>query len=85
MEDLLLPTGRKLQATLPAPAAGTEERDGCALAEAEKFALIDILIRYDSNIELAASALSLNKATLYRKVKKHGIDLKAILKGHHLD
>jgi len=62
-----------------------EERDGCALAEAEKLALIDVLIRHDANIELAATALSLNKATLYRKIKKHGINLKSILKGRHLD
>lgn len=85
VEDLLLPTGRKLQVTLPAPAVRIEERDGCALAEAEKLALIDVLIRHDANIELAATALSLNKATLYRKIKKHGINLKSILKGRHLD
>ncbi|WP_243054947.1 sigma-54-dependent Fis family transcriptional regulator [Pseudomonas sp. BP01] len=81
-EDLLLPTGRKMQTALPAPVSTIEDRGGCALTDAEKFALIDVLARYDANVELAATALGLNKATLYRKIKKHSIDLKTVIRTH---
>lgn len=82
-EDLLLTAVRK------SPVVSVEmkrlpiQRNETALADAEKLALIDLLAQHDGNVEVTAVTLSLNKATLYRKIKKHGIDLKAIARGRY--
>ncbi|MBN2231597.1 MAG: sigma-54-dependent Fis family transcriptional regulator [Deltaproteobacteria bacterium] len=53
----------------PLPAAYTE-----ALADFETRYLIDLLARCGGNVEAAAREAGMNIATIYRKLKKYGID-----------
>lgn len=50
-----------------------------ALARHEEFFITKALIQYDFDIEKTAALLEISQSTLYRKIKKHGIDKKGHL------
>ena len=61
----------------PAPRAEGSGEDDLPLAHAERLALLEVLEQHRWNITGAAAALGMSRKTVYRKLKKHGIQLAA--------
>ncbi|RKS18955.1 transcriptional regulator of acetoin/glycerol metabolism [Pseudomonas sp. WPR_5_2] len=75
-EDLMLPAAQNVKfGTLPDL---SESTPSSALEDAERSTLVQVLIRHSGNVDQAASSLGINKATLYRKIKRHNIDVKSL-------
>lgn len=75
-EDLMLPAAQNVKfATLPDL---SESTSSSALEDAERSTLVQVLIRHSGNVDQASSSLGINKATLYRKIKRHNIDVKSL-------
>ena len=56
------------------PSAMPESEDILPLEELERRAIIHALQKTDNNVTQSASALGINRATLYRKMKRYQID-----------
>ena len=65
-----------IQKTAPTQSPFKDEWSGKEQAERQK--LVDILLKYDANVEKAAAALHISRATLYRHLKKYNIRCKEI-------
>ncbi len=61
----------------PAPRAATASEDDLPLAHAERQALLEVLEQHRWNITGAAAALGMSRKTVYRKLKRHGVQLAA--------
>ncbi|HET9428741.1 MAG TPA: sigma-54 dependent transcriptional regulator [Allosphingosinicella sp.] len=57
----------------PAPAASAPARDDFNLERAEKHMIEEALKKHSYNISLAAAELGLTRASLYRRMEKHGL------------
>ena len=57
----------------PAPAAAEPARDNLNLERAEKQMIEEALKKHSYNISLAAAELGLTRASLYRRMEKHGL------------
>ena len=55
--------------------AGPESHSGNLLSEVERQTICKVLSSNDTNISKAAEILGITRATLYKKIQKHGIDL----------
>jgi DNA-binding NtrC family response regulator len=71
VEDFSLSRGGAARATAPAPAAPV--RDDLNLERAEKQMVEEALKKHSYNISLAAAELGLTRASLYRRMEKHGL------------
>ena len=71
VEDFSLSRGGAARATAPAPAAPV--RDDLNLERAEKQMVEEALKKHSYNISLAAAELGLTRASLYRRLEKHGL------------
>ena len=71
-DDLLLPDQPAPQAA-SAVDAGPVLHPRQALHDAEGQMILDVLVRFDSDVGRAAEALDMSRATLYRKMRAHGI------------
>ena len=66
--------GRSARPRAPAPAAPVETaRDDLNLERAEKQMVEQALKKHSYNISLAAAELGLTRASLYRRMEKHGL------------
>ena len=67
--------GRAATPSRPAPAPAPVEtgRDDLNLERAEKQMVEEALKRHSYNISLAAAELGLTRASLYRRMEKHGL------------
>lgn len=74
-EDLLLP------ATSPRSLAdhGQADNPRHAVHEAEKRLIVETLLKYASNVNQAARALDMSRATLYRKMRQHNLGSQKII------
>ena len=59
--------------TAPAPAPAAPARDDLNLERAEKHMVEEALKKHSYNISLAAAELGLTRASLYRRMEKHGL------------
>ena len=57
----------------PAPAPAAQARDDLNLERAEKHMVEEALKKHSYNISLAAAELGLTRASLYRRMEKHGL------------
>ena len=71
----LLDRIRRLEATLGATSGAHEDGELRAIDRIEKRAIIDALQRANGNVRSAARLLGLGQATVYRKIKRYGIEL----------
>ena len=71
VEDFSLSRSGAARATAPAPAASP--RDDLNLERAEKQMVEEALKKHSYNISLAAAELGLTRASLYRRMEKHGL------------
>lgn len=60
-------------ADLEPPAQTDAQPSGSALASAERDAIVECLVRHRWNISRTADALEMSRNTLYRKMRRHGI------------
>ena len=65
--------GASLTAAAPAPAPAPVPRDDLNLERAEKQLVEEALKKHSYNISLAAAELGLTRASLYRRMEKHGL------------
>lgn len=72
LEDLLLPD-QIMPKAANAVIAGQVAHPRQALHDAEGQMILDTLVRFDSDVGRAAQALEMSRATLYRKMRAHGI------------
>jgi DNA-binding NtrC family response regulator len=71
VEDFSLSRSGAARTTAPAPAASP--RDDLNLERAEKQMVEEALKKHSYNISLAAAELGLTRASLYRRMEKHGL------------
>jgi len=71
VEDFSLTRGAAARPTAPAPAESS--RDDLNLERAEKHMVEQALKKHSYNISLAAAELGLTRASLYRRMEKHGL------------
>ena len=57
------------------PVHNTPGDSGSVLTDYEKLLITDALEKYDFNIQATAQHLGIARNTLYRKIKKYGIQL----------
>ena len=72
-EDFSLSRGLVPVRTAPAPAPAATPRDDLNLERAEKQMVEEALKKHSYNISLAAAELGLTRASLYRRMEKHGL------------
>jgi DNA-binding NtrC family response regulator len=72
-EDFSLSRGTSLVRAAPAPAPAAARRDDLNLERAEKQLVEEALKKHSYNISLAAAELGLTRASLYRRMEKHGL------------
>ena len=72
-EDFSLSRGAPRRAAAPAPAPAAPPRDDLNLERAEKQLVEEALKKHSYNISLAAAELGLTRASLYRRMEKHGL------------
>ena len=72
-EDFSLSRGGGPARTAPAPAPAALPRDDLNLERAEKQLVEEALKKHSYNISLAAAELGLTRASLYRRMEKHGL------------
>jgi DNA-binding NtrC family response regulator len=73
-EDFSLSRGAgSLTAAAPAPPPAASPRDDLNLERAEKQLVEEALKKHSYNISLAAAELGLTRASLYRRMEKHGL------------
>jgi DNA-binding NtrC family response regulator len=74
VEDFSLSrSGSTARSAAPAPAATAGARDDLNLERAEKQLVEEALKKHSYNISLAAAELGLTRASLYRRMEKHGL------------
>ncbi|WP_243450947.1 sigma-54 dependent transcriptional regulator [Sphingosinicella sp. CPCC 101087] len=73
VEDFSLSRGAAARASAPAPAPAPVGRDDLNLERAEKQMVEEALKKHSYNISLAAAELGLTRASLYRRMEKHGL------------
>src|SRR5688500_16870638 len=73
VEDFSLSRSGGARQTAPAPAAPAGARDDLNLERAEKQMVEQALKKHSYNISLAAAELGLTRASLYRRMEKHGL------------
>jgi transcriptional regulator with PAS, ATPase and Fis domain len=66
-------TAHSRAAPAPAPAPAAARRDDLNLERAEKQIVEEALKKHSYNISLAAAELGLTRASLYRRMEKHGL------------
>jgi transcriptional regulator of acetoin/glycerol metabolism len=77
--DLLLPNlagSSSPDRSLPATAAHPRK----ALHDAERQMIVEALARFGSDVARTSAALDMSRATLYRKMRAHGIGAQKILR-----
>jgi transcriptional regulator of acetoin/glycerol metabolism len=74
-EDLLLPAAASHSKTDPDQA----ENPRHTVHEAEKRLIVETLLKYASNVNQAARALDMSRATLYRKMRQHNLGSQKII------
>jgi DNA-binding NtrC family response regulator len=67
-EDFSLSAAPRAESVAPSPAAESARLDAI-----EKDAIVRVLHAHSGNISRAASALGLTRASLYRRMQKHGL------------
>ena len=73
-EDFSLSRGAaRARPAAPAPAPAAAPRDDLNLERAEKQMVEEALKKHSYNISLAAAELGLTRASLYRRMEKHGL------------
>ena len=72
-EDFSLSRAGSARAAAPAPAPAAAQRDDLNLERAEKQMVESALKKHSYNISLAAQELGLTRASLYRRMEKHGL------------
>ena len=73
VEDFSLSRGTAPTRAAPAPAPVAGPRDDLNLERAEKQIVEEALKKHSYNISLAAAELGLTRASLYRRMEKHGL------------
>ena len=73
VEDFSLSRGLAPARAAPAPAPVAPARDDLNLERAEKQMVEEALKKHSYNISLAAAELGLTRASLYRRMEKHGL------------
>src|SRR3954469_16297241 len=73
VEDFSLSRGLAPARAAPAPAPVASPRDDLNLERAEKQMVEEALKKHSYNISLAAAELGLTRASLYRRMEKHGL------------
>ena len=73
VEDFSLSRTAASRTGAPAPAAAAGAREDLNLDRAEKQMVEQALKKHSYNISLAAAELGLTRASLYRRMEKHGL------------
>ncbi len=73
VEDFSLSRGSSARPSAPAPAPAAQPRDDLNLERVEKQLVEEALKKHSYNISLAAAELGLTRASLYRRMEKHGL------------
>jgi DNA-binding NtrC family response regulator len=73
VEDFSLSRSSPRPAAVAAPAPSPAARDDLNLERAEKHMIEEALKKHSYNISLAAAELGLTRASLYRRMEKHGL------------